>query len=69
MFTSLRNVVSDEGYLTRIGHADQLNLQVRLIRSNTARQPGTISIEVTEQSKLFYIENHYSETERPCLNR
>ena len=32
-------------------------LQVRLIRSNIERQPGTISMEVTEQTRLFYIEN------------
>jgi hypothetical protein len=55
MFASLRNGVSGEGYHTRIGHAGQLALQVRLIRSNTQHQPGTISIEVTEQSNLFSI--------------
>lgn len=38
-----------------VGHAGQLTLQVRLIRSNAPQQPGTISIEVTEQSNLFSI--------------
>jgi hypothetical protein len=55
MFASLRNGVSDQGYDTQIGHAGQLTLQVRLIRSNTPHQPGTISIEVIEKSNLFSI--------------
>jgi hypothetical protein len=42
MFASLRNAVSDKGYHTRIGHARQPTLQVRLIRTNTPHQLGAL---------------------------